>query len=405
MNAADFNSASLRKLIRDTFFGSFENNTDYRLLLLRYCKNGLIICGILGIAVTIAYTLVKLHVNDYAAAWSYTADHQKGDVVLMDKSIIVFFGIVVIGLAQMNLSLRTYRILIAIFALICALASMYDDIMGRDVSYSSWYIILILLVTMICIPFKPWQIMALCIAVSIFYYPGMLIFPPMLGVGELAIPVSQLTNFAVLTLIITGISCFLYYTRFALYIARRSADGLAENPFFPGVAELQSNDPDRLRRLVQGNLPAGEQFLVSDISVPSTEQVFLDRVKEVIEQHIGDSNFGVEWLAHEIALSPRQLQRRLKASAGLSAGGLIRIMRLQRAAQLLLQRAGNVSEVSYRVGFQDPAYFSRIFRQMFDVSPSEYTPGKTGSGQDQLSSHTRPGQASIHPSPNSSIVD
>jgi AraC-like DNA-binding protein len=376
MNSTAVNPDPLHKLIWGTFFGSFESNTDYRLLLLRYCKSGLIICGILGIGVTIAYTFAKLHVNDYMAAWVYTADHYKGVVVLIDKSIIIFFSILVIGMSQISLSLRTCRSLFAVIALICGLASMYDDIMNRDINFSSGYIILILLVTTICIPFKPWQIMALCVTLSVFYYPGMLIFPPLLGVGELVIPVSQLIHFLVLTLILTGISCFLYYMRYALYMARRTADGLAENSYYPEETELQRNETDRLRRIIMGNMPAGDQFLVSDITVPSTDQVFLDRVREVIEQHIGDSNFGVEWLAHEMALSPRQLQRRLKASTGLSAGGLIRVMRLQRAAQLLQQRAGNVSEVAYRVGFQDPAYFSRLFRQMFEVSPSDYSSGK-----------------------------
>jgi AraC-like DNA-binding protein len=51
-------------------------------------------------------------------------------------------------------------------------------------------------------------------------------------------------------------------------------------------------------------------------------------------------------------------------------------MRLHRAAQLLEKRAGNVSEIAYKVGFQDPTYFSKIFRKLFKVNPAEYAKWK-----------------------------
>ena len=71
-------------------------------------------------------------------------------------------------------------------------------------------------------------------------------------------------------------------------------------------------------------------------------------------------------------MSRRQLDRRLRSLTRLSASGFIRKMRLERAAQLLVQQAGNVSEVAYAVGFQDVAHFSKLFHQTFGVSPSDY---------------------------------
>ena len=85
------------------------------------------------------------------------------------------------------------------------------------------------------------------------------------------------------------------------------------------------------------------------------------------------SNFGVDWLADEVGVSTRKLQRALKASLHLSPSGYIRTMRLQRAAQLLEGGVGNVSEVAYAVGFQDVKHFSKLFRQIFGVLPSQYT--------------------------------
>ncbi len=124
----------------------------------------------------------------------------------------------------------------------------------------------------------------------------------------------------------------------------------------------------RLRQRFSGEVILGP----SQIAVPSAEAVFLERVRDVAEAHLGDGNFGVDWLADEVGLSVRQLRRRLKAATRLSPGGYLRMMRLQRAAQLLEQQAGSVAEVAYQVGFQDPDYFSRLFKQTFGVSPSEY---------------------------------
>ena len=110
----------------------------------------------------------------------------------------------------------------------------------------------------------------------------------------------------------------------------------------------------------------------SEIEVTSVDAAFLEQVHGVVEAHLGNSNFGVDWLADEMALSKRQLQRRLRALTGLSAAGYIRTMRLQRAAQLLEQGGGTVAEVAYAVGFQKVPHFSKLFRQVFGVTSSKY---------------------------------
>ena len=110
----------------------------------------------------------------------------------------------------------------------------------------------------------------------------------------------------------------------------------------------------------------------SAVEVASADSVFMQQVQDLVEQHIDNPNFGTDWLADEIGLSPRQLRRRIKTLTRLSTTGFIRTLRLQRAAQLLGQDAGTVAEIAYAVGFNDPKYFSRLFRQVYGVSPSEY---------------------------------
>jgi transcriptional regulator GlxA family with amidase domain len=87
---------------------------------------------------------------------------------------------------------------------------------------------------------------------------------------------------------------------------------------------------------------------------------------------MAESSFGVEALAGEVGLSRRQLQRRLQALMELSPSGYLRMVRLERAAQLLEQQAGQVQEVARQVGFGSVEHFSRLFHQVFGVPPSQY---------------------------------
>ncbi len=151
---------------------------------------------------------------------------------------------------------------------------------------------------------------------------------------------------------------------------KAGADDYMSKPFSARELLARVENLIEIRRLVRTQ-PISDAAIPSPVDVPSLDQVFLDRVREIVEDHIGDSNFGVDWLADEVALSSRQLQRKMKNIAGLSAAGFIRLMRLRRAAQLLKRRTGNVTEVAYAVGFRDAAHFSKIFKQTFGMLPSE----------------------------------
>jgi two-component system, sensor histidine kinase ChiS len=107
----------------------------------------------------------------------------------------------------------------------------------------------------------------------------------------------------------------------------------------------------------------------SDVSSVSADQVFLEKIVKTIETHFEDEQFSVESLAEHVNMSVSQLNRKLNALIDQPPGQLIRSLRLQRAADLLAQKAGSVSEICYQVGFNDNAYFSRAFKKQFGCSP------------------------------------
>lgn len=97
----------------------------------------------------------------------------------------------------------------------------------------------------------------------------------------------------------------------------------------------------------------------------------MEKLIELIEQHMADENFGVSELADAIGMSRSNLLRKIKKLTGLSVSQLIRQVRLEKAMELLKSGTLNVSEVSYQVGFGSVSYFVKCFRESFGYPPGE----------------------------------
>ena len=110
----------------------------------------------------------------------------------------------------------------------------------------------------------------------------------------------------------------------------------------------------------------------SDVSAVSVDQEYLQKVIGLIEANLGDENFNSEKLAYGVNMSLSQLNRKLNALIDQPAGQLIRSLRLQRAADLIKKNAGNITEISYMVGFNDHGYFSKLFKKQFGCSPTKF---------------------------------
>lgn len=129
------------------------------------------------------------------------------------------------------------------------------------------------------------------------------------------------------------------------------------------------------RQLLRQKFAKALTIKPEEVSAVPMDQQFLQTVTATIEAHLGDAQFGVEPLAKAVGMSVTHLNRKLKALVGQSAGKLIRSMRLQRAADLLQQQAGTVSEIAYDLGFGDPTNFGRAFKAQFGVTPGQWGEG------------------------------
>ena len=109
------------------------------------------------------------------------------------------------------------------------------------------------------------------------------------------------------------------------------------------------------------------------MSLTSADDKFIKRLMDIISQHISDPKFNIESLSEQAGLSRMHLHRKILGLFGQSPGDFLRTIRLKRGAELLKEKTGNISEIAYEVGFENPANFSTSFRHQFGISPSEYS--------------------------------
>jgi len=110
----------------------------------------------------------------------------------------------------------------------------------------------------------------------------------------------------------------------------------------------------------------------TEISINSADERFIERVKEVLDAHLADDTFTVEKFSEVMTMSRMQLHRKLKALTGLTTSEFLRTERLKVAAVLLKDPSLNINEIGYQVGFSSPSYFTKCFKEVYGMLPSEY---------------------------------
>ena len=109
-----------------------------------------------------------------------------------------------------------------------------------------------------------------------------------------------------------------------------------------------------------------------DIVINSAEEKFIERLQNILDKNLSNSEYTAEDFATEIGMSRMQLHRKLKSLLGVSATEFLRNERLKVGAELLKKGNGNISEIAYSVGFSDVSYFSKCFKEMYQCTPTEY---------------------------------
>jgi signal transduction histidine kinase/DNA-binding response OmpR family regulator len=151
------------------------------------------------------------------------------------------------------------------------------------------------------------------------------------------------------------------------------ADDYITKPFEARELQIRSKNLIEQRRKLRDKFSQLIDLRPEDISASSMDEQLIQRLLSVFEDHIEEPEFNIEQLSREIGMNRRHLNRKIQAISNLSTSDFIRTLRLQRAARLLSSASGTVSEIAYKVGFNNLSYFSRAFRKHFGKLPSDFT--------------------------------
>ena len=108
------------------------------------------------------------------------------------------------------------------------------------------------------------------------------------------------------------------------------------------------------------------------LSNNTIDNEFIKRVLNSVESNLNNGNYNTEKFAEELFVSRRQLHRKIVAITGQTPGEFIRVFRLKRAAQMLIENNLSVTQIAYEVGFESPAQFTRAFKKHFECLPSDF---------------------------------
>ena len=154
------------------------------------------------------------------------------------------------------------------------------------------------------------------------------------------------------------------------------ADDYIQKPFHTDYVKIKIihllQERQKLRERLLEKLRDNKLLLSEPEKVESIDDTFLRKFAEQIEAVYADPEYNVEKLSETLGLSRGHLHRKIKEVTGTAPVEFLRTYRLNKATQLLRQNAYTVSEVAYRTGFSSPAYFSKCFKAVYGVTPTEY---------------------------------
>ena len=101
----------------------------------------------------------------------------------------------------------------------------------------------------------------------------------------------------------------------------------------------------------------------------------MEKFNKLLSERLTDPDLSLDELARELAVGRTVFFRKVKGVTGFTPNEYIRVMRLKKAAEMLTDGEHTVNDTAYSVGYNDPLYFSRCFKQQFGVSPSAYLKG------------------------------
>lgn len=151
------------------------------------------------------------------------------------------------------------------------------------------------------------------------------------------------------------------------------ADAYISKPFSSVLLLVRIKNLIESRRKLRELFNKATGFNPLVLGTNAADKAFLAKATGLIEANLANENFDVEWLASEMFLGRTQLYRKIKALTNQSTQEFITTIRLNKAAEMLLEGKLAVGEIAFRVGYTDPTSFGRVFQKQFGLTPKKYS--------------------------------
>ena len=154
---------------------------------------------------------------------------------------------------------------------------------------------------------------------------------------------------------------------------RIGADCYVVKPFNMRRLVMQCNNLINTRRILQQKYARQLDGKAEKIATNKLDQQFIEQATQVVETHLENPEFSVELFSREMGVGRTVLFQKIKGITGSTPNNFIMNMRLKKATYFLLNAPEmNISDIAYRLGFGNPQYFNKCFKELFGVAPTQY---------------------------------
>lgn len=166
---------------------------------------------------------------------------------------------------------------------------------------------------------------------------------------------------------------------------RIGADIYVVKPFNMRRLVMQCNNLINTRRILQNKYARQLDNKAEKIATNELDQKFIEQATQVVEDNMENPEFSVEAFSREMGVGRTVLFQKIKGITGSTPNNFIMNLRLKKAAYFLLNSPEmNISDIAYRLGFGNPQYFNKCFKELFSIAPTQYRKSQNSPSQDSV---------------------
>jgi len=211
---------------RYIFVDKFEKDKGFRNYLAGMARLAMRNAGIMGIALPLIHFGIVALPTGQKISLFYSPGGE--EYCILDKLVILFLGILGLFLSKKILQPQYARAIISLILMVICLGIIFDDVTRGDISLTVGYLVLVMLVGVGNVPYRPWQAFLLGLSILLLFYFSIRYIPPMFGEEPLSPNANHFALLTMVTLVCTALTIIIYLSRYIMYRSRQKETTLRQ---------------------------------------------------------------------------------------------------------------------------------------------------------------------------------